>query len=641
MLKTPEEVIAMLGCPSKRGPGAAALLLCAMALAAHSVCGAEPVGFESDRWTKPNARVFDYLGRTALMGTAYLGDVEFENGLIEVDVAVTGRTSYPGIRFRMQSDRDYEECYIRPHRAGRYPDAVQYAPVFNGISCWQLYNGDGYTSAAEISPDEWVHMKIEILGDQARVFLGDTARPVLEISHLEHGLARGGIGISGPMDGSACFSNFAYRLTDDLEFTPPVPPETAPGVMLSWEVSRSFRISDLDLETYPLRQDLGNLEWRPAVAEPSGLVNVARLTGRSSMEPECVLARASIVSGGNETKKIEFGYSDWVGIFLNGDMLFAGNSSYRGRDPSFLGIVGLNDAVYLPLRKGENELLLVVAESFGGWGFMCRDAGIVFEGAGVSEAWETGKVFKVPESIAYDPAAGVVYVSNYDAYDPSRGKGRQSVSKVSLAGEVLELDWASGLENPTGMAVWGDRLFVVERSGLVEIDTGTGEISARYPAAGQGFLNDAAVDEAGNVYVSDSRGDAIYRLEGEELRVWLEGGPISQPNGLCVADGSLIVGNNGDRSLKAVDLATGDISTVARMGPGIIDGIASDRHGNYIVSHWEGRIYRISPKGDREKILDVTGPAYNCADLAFVPDTGLLVIPGFTGDTVRAYRVVD
>jgi hypothetical protein len=31
-----------------------------------------------------------------------------------------------------------------------------------------------------------------------------------------------------------------------------------------------------------------------------------------------------------------------------------------------------NDSVYLNLRKGNNEILLGLAEYFGGWGFICR-----------------------------------------------------------------------------------------------------------------------------------------------------------------------------------------------------------------------------------------------------------------------------
>ena len=43
------------------------------------------------------------------------------------------------------------------------------------------------------------------------------------------------------------------------------------------------------------------------------------------------------------------------------------------RDPDFLGIVNLdNDMLYIPLKKGHNELVLAVSEIGGGWGFICR-----------------------------------------------------------------------------------------------------------------------------------------------------------------------------------------------------------------------------------------------------------------------------
>lgn len=43
------------------------------------------------------------------------------------------------------------------------------------------------------------------------------------------------------------------------------------------------------------------------------------------------------------------------------------------RDPEFLGIVNVeDDAVYLQLKKGANELILADSELGGGWGFICR-----------------------------------------------------------------------------------------------------------------------------------------------------------------------------------------------------------------------------------------------------------------------------
>ena len=47
------------------------------------------VDFSSERWTLVDADIIEYLGRTCLSGAAVLGDVDFRNGVIEVDVAVS------------------------------------------------------------------------------------------------------------------------------------------------------------------------------------------------------------------------------------------------------------------------------------------------------------------------------------------------------------------------------------------------------------------------------------------------------------------------------------------------------------------------------------------------------------------------
>src|SRR5215210_5350682 len=57
------------------------------------------VDFDSPRWqvSDPNARREEYLGRKSLYltsGFAVLKDAVFEDGVIEVDVATTGKTSF-------------------------------------------------------------------------------------------------------------------------------------------------------------------------------------------------------------------------------------------------------------------------------------------------------------------------------------------------------------------------------------------------------------------------------------------------------------------------------------------------------------------------------------------------------------------
>ena len=56
------------------------------------------VPFNPDEWQVYNGKFEEYLGRQSFLGTARLKDVEFENGSIEFDVAVTGARSYPGSR---------------------------------------------------------------------------------------------------------------------------------------------------------------------------------------------------------------------------------------------------------------------------------------------------------------------------------------------------------------------------------------------------------------------------------------------------------------------------------------------------------------------------------------------------------------
>jgi len=608
---------------------------------AASTAGAESVGFDSERWVVRSGQVTEYLGRQSLSGAAILSDAVLGDGVIEFDISFPelDRRSYPGVLFRIESEGNYERIYLRPHRAPLYPDAIQYVPAFNGIDGWQLYNGDGITAPTRLVAAEWIHLRLEIAGTQARLFVGSEEAPALVIHELERGATSGGMGLMGPPDGSAYFSNFSYSTDSELAFDPPPPVETPPGVITRWELSQRFRMSELDTERSYSDPDLPQLARPAAASRPTGLVDVSRTFGRTGAEPDCVFARTTLHAESDEVRKIAFGYSDAVAVFLNGTILFTGSSSYRERDPSFLGIVGPFDTVYLPLSKGDNELVLLVMEGFGGWGFMARDADAVFLAEGVAQAWDTGKAFRVPESVVWDPDREVLYVSNFDAFAGRGPAGAQSISTVDLDGNVVDKDWVTGLTRPTGMALADGRLLVVDRSGLVEIDVETATITNRYPLPGVRFANDVAVAPDGTIYVSDSAGSKILRRQGGDFEVWIDGGEISQPNGLCVHGTKLLIGNNGDQRLKAVDLETAKVETVVHLPSGVIDGVRATRDGSVLLSHWQGRIYRVSPSGELTKIVDTSVPETNIADFEYVEEHDLFVTPSFYSNSVVAYKV--
>jgi len=614
-------------------------LLCSICLSMHAVARDDVVDFESERWIMKNAEIVDHLGRKGLIGYAYLKDVAFENGVIQVDIAVDGTRSYPGIIFRIQDENNYERVYIRPHRADLYPDAIQYTPVINGIAGWQLHNGTGSTAVASIPENTWFHLKMEIKGKQARVFLDQSDTPALVITNLKHGISKGSIGLFSARDKKACFSNFQYAMDNNLQFEPAPEIETPPGMITEWELSRPFLLSQIDIERYPGEEMPGDMGWQAVHSEPAGLVDVSRYYGRTGREPDCVFARVMMPSNGNEVKKLLFGYSDAISIFLNGNHLFLGNSAYQQRDPSFLGIVGLNDTVYLPLKEGDNELLLIIAEAFGGWGFMCQDGHAVFEQKGMTKAWATEKAFLTPESIIFDPSREVFYVSNFDAYNKSPMEERQFISRVSRDGTIEQLKWITGLSKPTGMAVWENKLFVVERAHVAEIDLETGQIAGRHAVPRPMFLNDIAIDRSGNLYVSDSGKHVIYRFSDDKWEEWVQGDEIGNPNGLLVHDNALILGNNRDHRLKAVDLENKKISSIANLRGGVIDGIKVDENGNYLVSHWEGRIYRVTPSGEVTKLLDTSVPGLYCADFDYIPEKNFFAIPTFFENSIMAYHL--
>jgi hypothetical protein len=600
----------------------------------------ESVPFDSDRWVLADALPVEYRGRQALLGTAFLKDAEFKDGVIEVDVAVTGARSYPGVLFRMQTGQDYERVYIRPHRPGTlYPDTLQYVPAWHGIDGWQLYSGDGFNAGATIPTGEWFHLRLEVRGTQARLFIGNDAEPALRIHRLQRGLTRGTIGLSGPRDGTAWFSNFRYRPDAALQFDPPPLEDTPPGMLREWQVSTPLIARRIDRQHMPEPNELYGVHWQPLSAAPSGLVDISREFGRTTPQPECVLAKTALHAERDELRRFNFGYSDEVTVFLNGRALFTGNSAYRSRDPSFLGIIGLLDAVYLPLQAGDNELLLIVTENFGGWGFMVQDATAVYLASGVQRLWQARTELQMPESAAYDPQRDVVYVSNYDAFNPSRAEGLQCIARVSLDGQDCEPRWVVGLHNPTGLAVRGDTLWAVEPSGLVEIDIAAGKIVQRHGLPGAMMLNDVALAEDGTAYVSDSRGGAIYRLTGGKPEEWLRAPELARANGVLVQGGRLLVATNGDGWLKAVDLATKKIEMVANLGGGLIDGLAVAEDGSILASHNEGRLFRIAKSGEITKLLDTTAVEINCADFAYIPARRLIVAPTWMHNHVVTYRL--
>jgi hypothetical protein len=609
----------------------------------------ETVPLSSERWDLVAGGLTERHGRECLAGTAILGGVEFQDGIIEVDIAVDGSRSYPGLIFRLQSEEDYERLYIRPHRAGLYPDAIQYTPVFNRVAGWQLYNGDGFTAAAMFPEGEWFTLRFEVKGTQARLFIAGAEEPALQIHELKHGVSRGALGLLGPADETACFSNFRYTLTDELSFEPAPELETPPGAIVDWEISRIYPAPPEPIEIYPRFYTIYFAGWEKVSAEPSGLVDIARYRQRTGASPELVLTRTIVRAEERGEINLSFGYSDQVDLFFNGNKVLRGNSAYQYRDPSFLGVVGPFDHARLMLEPGLNEIFMVVTESFGGWGFMARSdrelLAPIKQHDRVEQAWATDSVFLTPETVIYDGERDVLYVSNFDLQYGQKPEPSGYISKLSLEGEILELEWVPDLNAPTGMDIYEGKLYTTERRTLTEIDLESGAILNRYEIPDVDFPNDLAIAPDGSIYISDTRPSArrdsrIYRFKDGEFEIWLDHPDVYWSNGLYIHDGELLIGNSGDGRVRAVDLETKRMRDVISLGAGVIDGFRITNAGDYLMSHWEGQVYVVSPEGEIVEILDTIGTD-NAADFEYIKERNLLILPTFVSNRVVAYRVTE
>ena len=348
-----------------------------------------------DRWTATDSLRFgDYQGRPSLYinrGVALANGVELREGTLEYDMAVPRGGNFMGAVFHAASAENSEVIFFRPGQSGTM-ESVQYAPALNGVAAaWQIYHGEGANAAVPLAFDQWLHVRIDIAGVTATLYLNDDTTPVLVVPRLA-GVAGAAVGVwTGFFGRGAYYSNIRYTTR------PPAPAAPAPpvpaGTISDWDLSPVIDATALTPGTLPR---LDTLRWDRVHVEDQGfvLVNRYRRTPNSTIpldrttgEPlvdsimanrvtgaKVVLARAIIQSDRAGLRRMFFGYSDGAVVYLNGQPLFFGMNASRLRSPD-LGLSALDrvgNVLYLPLKRGPNELVFAVTEYTGGWAYWAR-----------------------------------------------------------------------------------------------------------------------------------------------------------------------------------------------------------------------------------------------------------------------------
>jgi len=177
--------------------------------------------FDTNTWILPEKnQIVEFKGEQSLLieRTAddslkgYYATVKrfnFKDGVIEFDMFCPQKdSSYVGFLFRLtnynEEDR-YELFYFRPFQTNEI-GAVQYMPVNNGAINWPDYNHDAYKSDGDIPWNEWIHVKADINGPKATVYVNDSV--VMTVSNLARGRTVGKVGLWLGNTTQCYYSNF-------------------------------------------------------------------------------------------------------------------------------------------------------------------------------------------------------------------------------------------------------------------------------------------------------------------------------------------------------------------------------------------------------------------------------------------------
>jgi len=241
------------------------------------------------------------------------------------------------------------------------------------------------------------------------------------------------------------------------------------------------------------------------------------------------------------------------------------------------------------------------------------------------------------ESAVFDKSNTIIYASLIG----NREAGDGSVATINLDGKIINKTFVSGLNDPKGIAITTNKLYVSDVTDLVEVDLKTGKILKKHTLPSIAFLNDVAIDKEGNVFVSDTRTSEIYKLDTEgKFSLWLADKLLDNPNGLLVKNNTMYVASwgsdpKGGRFSK-IDMASKKVDTISSI-IGNLDGIRPFDTESFIISDWNsGNIHLIDKKGATEKLLTV---GQSVGDIAFIKEKNLLLLPMNKQSRLLFYKI--
>jgi hypothetical protein len=340
--------------------------------------GAEPIRIPltADRWAiQGGAGLATHNGVDSLvvMGQAVLNDFTFRNGTIEFDVDPVGQMG-AGVGFRRRDKDTFESFYVRPDpKCAEVDFCLQYAPQTHGVLLWDLY--PQYQAPAPLRERDWNHLKFVVSGRRLNVFVNGAKTPTLQVGSLEGDTQDGGLMLQGP----GFFANFTVT-PDAVEGLAPEqekdPTADDRRYIRNWQLAPAGSLPAAH-EPQAAEMPAASAPWRSVAAERGGLVNITRELGLPfyRQERSFTWAKTTIRSEKSQTKDMAIGWVREVWVFVNGKPVYTDKNLYQPpsarKTPAGRCSVE-NGKFALPLKPGDNEIAVAIADNFYGWGFVMR-----------------------------------------------------------------------------------------------------------------------------------------------------------------------------------------------------------------------------------------------------------------------------
>lgn len=246
-------------------------------------------------------------------------------------------------------------------------------------------------------------------------------------------------------------------------------------------------------------------------------------------------------------------------------------------------------------------------------------------------AWVASGEFCEPETVLPLPD-DTLLVSNVCDF---RERGNGFLTLLDADGQPLDWRVVEGLDAPLGMALSGNRLYVVDMNRLL-IFRFPGYEHLETIHLDTSVANDVTVTPCGVAYVTDTAEQQVLRIDANGGQTVFTGAARFQgANGIELSGRHLYIGG---KRLWRVDLENESVETIGPDWLSDIDGIEFEEDGTMQITPVAGPLIRYRIEGDYEVL---GGEGVSSANHGYSASLGLALIPTGFDNTVIAIRIKD